>query len=252
MNKELIDAKNALDSIIKKSRVHFYKPIQIAEILFHHRNGKDWNLADVESYRNVSKRWRDHVSTKLVGRKSTSSQKYQDNIFEANAMPPKLLAHLGEFNKESYGSVELYIYSALKEKLSMVHHVQDYIEKTPADKFSVKELVGLFVSTPGLKRSVDKIYEIAVYALFSSIVRALKVQITIEIGNYDKDVLKSFESFIKIIDLKKNTFMTDLRFNGNPKYQNILYTKCKSKYYILENTFVQDFSKKNLKKLEGF
>ena len=28
------EAKNALDSVIKKSRVHLYKPIQIAEILY--------------------------------------------------------------------------------------------------------------------------------------------------------------------------------------------------------------------------
>ena len=35
-SRETVDAKKAVDSIIKKSRVHFYKPIQIAEIL--HRN----------------------------------------------------------------------------------------------------------------------------------------------------------------------------------------------------------------------
>ena len=82
--------KKALDAIIKQSRVHFYKPIQIAEILHRYRLERKWDLKDLESYRNVSKRWRDEVSIRLVGRRSTSSQKYQDNVFEANAMPPSL------------------------------------------------------------------------------------------------------------------------------------------------------------------
>lgn len=53
--------KQALDSLIKKSRVHFYKPIQIAEIL--HRNRVDGlNVDDLNNYRSPSKRWRDEVS----------------------------------------------------------------------------------------------------------------------------------------------------------------------------------------------
>ena len=83
--------KLALELVIRKSRVHLYKPIQIAEILYHHRIEQGWNLNNLESYRNISKRWRDEVSLLLVGRHCTSSQKYQDNIFEANAMPPALL-----------------------------------------------------------------------------------------------------------------------------------------------------------------
>lgn len=199
MKKDSTSAKKALDTVIRKSRVHFYKPIQIAEILFHHRIEKDWNLNDLETYRNASKRWRDEVSTRLVGRKSTSSQKYQDNVFEENAMPPELMVSLGDFNKKSGGVVESYVYHSLKQKLSLVHHVQDYIANTPAEKFSIKELVAMFVSSAGLKRSTDKMYEIAVYALFSSIVRHLKAQITIEIGNFDKKVLKDFEGFIKLV-----------------------------------------------------
>jgi type II restriction enzyme len=81
-----IDAKNALDKIIQKARVHFYKPFQIAEILYHHRLANPpINLLNVETYRNVSKRWRDDISLQLVGRYSTSSAKYQDNVFDANA-----------------------------------------------------------------------------------------------------------------------------------------------------------------------
>src|SRR3989338_4644586 len=93
-------SKKALDLVIRKSRVHLYKPIQIAEILHHHRTERGLDLSDLQSYRNISKRWRDEVSLLLVGRRSTSSQKYQDNVFEANAMPPELLTKLGEINKK--------------------------------------------------------------------------------------------------------------------------------------------------------
>ena len=56
---QINEAKFALDSIIKKSRVHFYKPIQIAEILFKHRVQKNINLNNLEEYRNPSKKWRE-------------------------------------------------------------------------------------------------------------------------------------------------------------------------------------------------
>ena len=46
------EAKQKLDIVINKSRVHFYKPIQIAEILFHQRTQEPGlNLLNLESYR---------------------------------------------------------------------------------------------------------------------------------------------------------------------------------------------------------
>lgn len=202
-------AKKALDTVIRKSRVHFYKPIQIAEILFHHRIEKRWNLNDLESYRNISKRWRDDISTLLVGRRSTSSQKYQDNLFEANAIPPELLARLGTINKKGRGLVEGYIYKTLETRLSSIYAVYKYIESSAADSFSLKRLVDLFQTTAGLRRSIDKIYEILVYALFTTIIRALRVQVTLEVRNKDKEILKGFEQFIKIV-LGINTTQTKL------------------------------------------
>lgn len=192
-------SKQALDTVIRKSRVHLYKPIQIAEIMHHHRKERGWDLNDIESYRNISKRWRDEVSLLLVGRRSTSSQKYQDNIFEANAMPPTLLAQLGMINKKGKGFVEAYVYKALEAHLSSVRGVESYIKSSTADAFSIRELVTLFQTTPGLRRSIDKMYEILVYALFATIVRALKAQITLEIGNKDAEILKDFERFIKMV-----------------------------------------------------
>lgn len=192
-------AKEALDSVIRKARVHFYKPIQIAEVLFHNRTEGTLDLSDLKSYRSVSKRWRDDISIRLVGRRSTSSAKYQDDVFNATAMPPRLLAALGSINVKTSGGVEVYTYVALRSKLSAVLHVRDYILASTLDTFSINDLVELFVSKPGLKRSTDKIYEIAVHALFSTIVRALRAEITLSINNKDEDILADFNRFIKMV-----------------------------------------------------
>ena len=74
------EAKNALDRIIEKSRVHLYKPIQIAEILYRARIDDSLNLLDLEQYRTKSKKWRDEISLPLLGRICTSSAKFQDNL----------------------------------------------------------------------------------------------------------------------------------------------------------------------------
>ena len=76
----MLEEKEALDKILRKSRVHLYKPIQIAEILYRSRVKKDFDISDLETYRNSSKQWRDIVSLRLVGRVSTSSQKFQEGL----------------------------------------------------------------------------------------------------------------------------------------------------------------------------
>lgn len=192
-------SKEALDKIIRKSRVHLYKPIQIAEILYQYRHGAKIRLDDLETYRNVSKKWRDDISSKLVGRVSTSSQKFQDNLFEQNAMPPYMLKELGEYNAKNKGVVETYIYYRLKERLGMVSKAQRYIKEAGVDSFSLGEFLSLFVEKPGLRRSVDKVYEIVVYALFSTIVRALDVEVHMEIKNRNKEILTDFSKFISLV-----------------------------------------------------
>ena len=192
-------ALKQLDVIIKKSRVHFYKPIQIAEILHRHRTKRDFKLGDLESYRNSSRKWRDEVTRRLTGSVSTSSQKYQDNLFDKNALPPKLIVELGRKNRETAGGVEAYIYKAFALRLSSVHAISEYIETATPATFSLKQLVEMFVRDAGLKRSTDKMYEITVYALFSSLVRELQVEASLSIRNQDLGVVTDFEPFIKLV-----------------------------------------------------
>ena len=60
-------------------------------------------------------------------------------------------------------------------------------------------MVSSFQAQAGLRRSIDKIYEILVYALFSTIVRALNVEVTVEIKKRDRKILKDFERFIEMV-----------------------------------------------------
>lgn len=78
--KDLQKAKAALDLVIKKSRIHLYKPIQIAEILHRDRIVGDIDLADLETYRNKSKAWRDEMCIALLGRGYAALP--QDKIFK--------------------------------------------------------------------------------------------------------------------------------------------------------------------------
>lgn len=186
--------KVALDKVINKGRVHFYKPFQIAEILRKARMGELSDLGDLESYRKTSKKWRNDVSMLLVGRVSTSSARYQDDVFNDSAMPPNLLKMLGKHNQS--GEVEAYIYLKFKEKLGKLGDVRNYLFTTVPSSFSFDHFVGSFEQSPGLKRSVDKIYEICVYALFSTIIRALNLQITLRMLNPDKEILSEFSDFL--------------------------------------------------------
>ncbi len=106
--------KDRLDNFINKQRIAMYKPIQVAEVLHRVRLQQDGmsldKLDDAEHYRNASKRWRDAVTRLLIGQVSTSSQRFQDNLFESNAIPPPFLKQLAEINNRFEGVVERYIY----------------------------------------------------------------------------------------------------------------------------------------------
>lgn len=199
MKKEVIEAKQALDSIINKSRVHLYKPIQIGEILYHHRIKHDVDLDDLESYRNKSKKWRDEVTKVLVGRKSTSSAKYQDNLFEENAMPPRLIKILALENVRTRGAVEAYIYSKFTNKHSQLAEALSICNNATKNDFSVKLFIDSFWNEPGLKRSLDKVYEIIVFSLFSTLVEQLNLQVEVSVDSAKLDILSDFQDFAKMV-----------------------------------------------------
>ena len=143
MDKKLEEAKNALDTVIRKSRVHLYKPIQIAEILYRDRVFKDINTSDLETYRTKSKMWRDTISIALLGRKCTSNAKFQDDIF--NAITPAQIAVLAKENNENAGVVEAYIYKGFANKHSQLSSALDKCLSSTRETFNIKEFIDMFV-----------------------------------------------------------------------------------------------------------
>lgn len=208
------EAKNALDRIIEKSRVHLYKPIQIAEILYRARIDDSLNLLDLEQYRTKSKKWRDEISLPLLGRICTSSAKFQDNLFDANAIPPEILNVLGKENIRTNGAVEAYIYRLFSTKHNQLSNALKYCTENTPENFDVKKFIDSFWNEPGLRRSLDKIYEIIVYSLFSMIVETLNFQITLSVDSDKIDILKEFEDFadkVMQVDLKNKTFVQEAK-----------------------------------------
>ena len=188
-------AKEALDTIIKKARVHLYKPIQIAEILYRDRIKSDIELSQLETYRTKSKKWRDTICIQFLGRTSTSSARYQDDLFSKSAVPPAALVALGIENKSKKGIVESYVYDKFKERYGQMSTALNYAKNSKKETFNLEEFINLFWSEPGLKRSLDKIYEIVVYSLFSVIVDELDVNIEVKLNPNKIDVLREFEVF---------------------------------------------------------
>lgn len=197
-----LESKEALDNLIKKSRVHLYKPIQIAEILYRDRVHSDIDLLQLETYRKKSKQWRDAVCNTLLGRSSTSSAKFQDDLFNETAIPPHILDVLGNVNKSKNGIVESYIYSKFNQRYSQMSGALKYCNESDKSTFQLRKFLDLFWNEPGLRRSIDKIYEIVVYSLFSSLVESLEITIEINLNPERSDLLKEFEDFAeKVIQL---------------------------------------------------
>lgn len=171
---DLLKAKELLDKVLKKSRIHFYKPIQIVEILYRDRISKDIDLKTLETYRTKSKKWRDDISLPLLGRVCTSSAKFQDDIF--NVITTEVFSEIGKYNREHSGAVEAYIYNSFIKKYYQLNHALDYCLKSTRETFNIKKFINSFWDESGLKRSLDKIYEIIVYSLFFYINRNIGIE----------------------------------------------------------------------------
>ena len=209
-----VDAKKALDNIIAKSRVHLYKPIQIAEILYRIRTCGDINPLELEDYRTRSKHWRDDVCRSLLGRVCTSSARFQDDLFNENAIPPIILNELSIENNKTNGAVEAYIYRRFINKHDQLSEALKYCSNATKETFNIKDFIDSFWNEPGLRRSLDKIYEIVVYSLFSTLVEALNLKVEISVDKKYFDLLSEFEDFsqkIMCIDFSHPTFSQDAR-----------------------------------------
>lgn len=182
--------------------MHLYKPIQIAEILYRDRVYNDIDLTNLETYRNSSKKWRDAICLHFLGRTSTSSARYQDDLFNSNAIPPSVLDVLGQENRDKEGVVEAYIYQQFRKRFNQMSTGIDYCQSHDKSDFDLSEFLNLFWKEQGLRRSIDKVYEIVVYSLFSALVEALEVSVQVSINEEKIEVLREFEDFAqRVINL---------------------------------------------------
>lgn len=199
-------AKNALDTVIEKGRIHLYKPIQVAEILYRDRVFQDIDLSRLEDYRAKSKKWRDEVTIPLLGRKCSSSARFQDDLFNDNAIPPSVLVVLGKENRRTKGAIEAYIYNQFANKHEQLKLALDYCLDATSQSFQVQQFINSFWNEPGLRRSLDKVYEIIVYSLFSTLVEAMNLEVTITVKEEGLLLLKEFEDFSrKVMCLDSST-----------------------------------------------
>ena len=190
----LLDAKKSLDKVIEKARVHFYKPIQIAEILYRDRVYGDVALGDLATYRDRSKRWRDEICERFIGRTSSSSSRYQDDLFNETALPPRLLVLLGEENRLYQGVVESYIYRRFSQRFFQVRAGLSYLSHN-RELFQLDQFLAQFWSEPSLRRSIDKVYEIVVYALFSTLVEQFDLTVKVILPEEKQPLLIEFADF---------------------------------------------------------
>jgi len=199
------EAKDALNKIIDKARVHLYKPIQIAEILYKDRTSNDIDLNNLESYRTKSRAWREVICIQFLGRTSTSSARYQDDLFNENAVPPDAIKVLARINKDRNGIVEEYIYSKFKQRFLQLSTGIDYCVSHDKTNFMLTDFLERFWLEPGLRRSIDKLYEIVVYSIFSSIIEAIDLKIDAYINKSKLKLLNDFNGFSsKILGFSEN------------------------------------------------
>ncbi len=205
------NAKSQLDKVINKARVHLYKPIQIAEILHRHRIKKDFDVNILEEYRTQSRQWRDIICTRFLNRTSTSSARYQDDIFNENAIPPKILNVLALENVSKEGIVEAYIYKCFQNRQYQMINALDYVNKINYNDFYLENFLNLFWHEPGLRRSIDKIFEIVVYSLFFVIIKELKATIKLSVTEESIPLINEFSDFTEeVMNIKPNMIFQEI------------------------------------------
>jgi len=203
------EAKEKLDKVIRQARIHFYRPTIIAEILKNHREDPSYDLREVESYRSKAMNWGGNVSEDIVGRKASSSQNYMNDLFGDKDVSigkaGELLAVLAGENErvDRVAMVESYIYHKMEVRLDVLKDIRKYVVEASIGSFDLGEFLEKFQeegeTASGLKRSIGKIYEIAVYALFDTLVKHLNAIITVKVKPPSSKILKDFEDFTEIV-----------------------------------------------------
>jgi hypothetical protein len=153
-----------LDRVITLSRVEMYKPIQIAEILREYTKNKSFSPSDLETYRSLSRDLRNKVTLELIGKVSTSSMRYQDDIWNPSALPPEAVSTLASSN--CHHEVEEYIYQHVYAKSLQMIEIRKVLDEIKSSE-EIKSIFRLF-DTPGLRSSADRLFEVFALAILQT------------------------------------------------------------------------------------
>jgi type II restriction enzyme len=193
-----MESKQRLDKLIGKSRADLYKPIAVAEILF--RNRTEWlPLDNLDSYRRRSYEWMWDVIWKLHRKTTQLNSRYWDQLFDDAVLPSKQIQELAQFNAEHNGLVEVYIYAHVQGKYKAFTELRQKLETMPVDGFSLETFLGFFEDNAKYRGSIDKAYEITVYALFNAIVQELRATVTLSVDKSQITLLQEFEDFARLV-----------------------------------------------------
>ncbi len=186
-----------------------YKLVQTAEVLHFSRKNenlpdelknRDFDIAEIETFRNLSKGWRDKTTKRLTSKICTTNASDQDAIFRnEKAMPADFLEVLDRENKAANGAVEKYIYSRYGERQGTVSSVISAIKEAAPETFKLETLLELFIKESGIRRSIDKAYEIVVYSLFETVISALEAKVRVSIAETSKPLLQEFSDLAKVL-----------------------------------------------------
>lgn len=176
-------------------RVEMYKPIQVAETLRVATVSDHINLADVESYRTKSRRWRDEVTFALFNKRSTSSARFQDDVWNSSAVPPEAMVVLGRANSPSH-VVEAYIYSFIIEKNQKLVTARSTVANLVSRK-QVESLLAAFNEST-LTSSADRLYEILATAVFKTELSQTSYTITVD-GPRSSNPRKSIDGLVDLV-----------------------------------------------------
>ena len=195
----VLEAKKRLDSLINKARVDLYKPIQIAEVLYRSRQQGDIEISHLATYQNPSLKWRDEVTRRLMGKASTSSARYQHDVWSNTAMPTDYLSLLDQENKANSGAVEAYIYQRYGQRQGTVSDIIYYIQDATPATFDLSDLLTRFVRYAGIRRSIDKAYEVVTYSLLETIVTSLKATVKVSVPEESRALLTEFSDIARVL-----------------------------------------------------
>lgn len=114
-------------------------------------------------------------------------------------MPPNFLSVLDKENKITNGAIEKYIYLRYGERQGTISTVISEIVNSTPETFELENLLELFISQAGIRRSIDKAYEIVVYSLFETVITALEAKIKVRIAEESKPLLQEFSELAKVL-----------------------------------------------------